>query len=205
MDKKIKKILEDMEKQSEIERTKTLEIPSEDRMLAITMDTGKFFNMLLQMIDAKNILEIGTSTGYSTIWLADAIMGKKGKIITIEKNPNKITRARRNFEKAGILKKIEIREGNASEVLAELTKQGLQGHFDFALIDADKEECIKYFDMILPMIRKNGVIATDNMLYPEKYRPEMQKFHDHVEKNSKVISVIVPIGNGEEITLKTKI
>ena len=194
-----------MEKQSEIERTKTLEIPLEDRMLAITKDTGKFFNILLQITDARNILEIGTSTGYSTIWLADAIMGKKGKIITIEKNPNKIIRARRNFEKAGVLQKIETREGNAREVLTELAKQGLKEHFDFALIDADKEECIKYFDMILPMIRKNGIIATDNMMYPERYRPEMQKFHDHVEKNSKVISVIVPIGNGEEITLKTKI
>jgi predicted O-methyltransferase YrrM len=200
----IKKVLDEIEKRSSLEKTKTLEIPSEDRMLAITMDTGKFFNILLRLMNAKNMLEVGTSTGYSTIWCAEAIQENSGKIITIEKNPNKIIRARKNFEHAKVLETIEIREGLAEDILLELNDKGFQNYFDFTLIDSDKEGSIRYFDLILPLLRKNGIIATDNILYPERYRPEMQKFLNHVKENPKVISVTVPIGNGEEITLKIK-
>ena len=202
MNNTIKQVLEKLEKRSALEKTKTLDISPEDRMLAITMDTGKFFNILLRAKKAKNILEIGTSTGYSTIWCAEAIKENSGKIITIEKNPNKIVRARNNFKEAGISNMIEIREGMASKVLSELTQEGFQNYFDFVLIDSDKEQCISYFDAILPLVKKNGIIATDNILYPEKFRQEMQKFVNYVSDNPKVISVTVPVGNGEEITLK---
>lgn len=204
MDNKIKKILIEMGKRSELEKTKTLDILPEDRMLAITTETGKFFNILLRMINAKNILEVGTSTGFSTIWFAEAVMENMGKITTIEKNPNKIVRAKQNFEQVGISKMIEVKEGMAQDILLELNEKGFQNHYDFALIDSDKENCIQYFDLILPLIRKGGIIATDNILYPEKYRQEMQKFLNHVKENPKTITVTVPIGNGEEITLKIK-
>jgi predicted O-methyltransferase YrrM len=200
----IKNVLDEMEKRSSLEKTKKLDISLEDRMLAITMETGKFFNIMLRIMNAKNILEVGTSTGYSTLWCAEAIQENFGKIITIEKNPDKIIRARKNFEKAGVSEMVEIREGMAEEVLLELNNEGLQNHFDFVLIDSDKEGSIRYFDLILPLLRKNGMIATDNILYPKKYRPEMQKFQNHIKNNPKVISVTVPIGNGEEITLKIK-
>ena len=204
MDIKIKKILIEMGKRSELEKTKTLDILPEDRMLAITTDTGKFFNILLRMINAKNILEVGTSTGFSTIWFAEAVKENMGKITTIEKNPNKIMRAKENFEQAGISEMIEVKEGMAQDILLELNEKGFQNYYDFALIDSDKENCIQYFDLILPLIRKGGIIATDNILYPEKYRQEMQKFLNHIKENPKTITVTVPIGNGEEITLKIK-
>lgn len=204
MNQKIKQVLDEMEKRSTLEKTKTLDIAPEDRMLAITMDTGKLFNILLRTINAKNILEIGTSTGYSTIWCAEAVQENSGKIVTIEKNPNKIRRAKNNFEKAGINNMIEIKEGIAIDVLTELAEEKIQNHFDFVLIDSDKEGCIQYFDLVLPMVKKNGLIATDNILHPEKYRTEMKKFLTHVSRNPKVISVTVPIGNGEEIILKIK-
>lgn len=200
----IKKVLDKMEKRSSLEKTKSLDISPEDRMLAITMETGKFFNILLRSMNAKNILEIGTSTGYSTIWCAEAIQENSGKIITIEKNHNKIIRAKNNFNEAGISEMIEVREGMADNILAELTNENFQNYFDFVLIDSDKEGCIRYFDVVLPMVKKKGIIATDNILYPKKYKLEMQKFLNHVSSNSKVISVTVPIGNGEEITLKER-
>ncbi len=204
MNNTIKQVLDKLEKRSSLEKTKSLDILPEDRMLAITMETGKFFNILLRAMNAKNILEIGTSTGYSTIWIAEAIQENTGKIITIEKNPNKIKRAKNNFTEAGVSDTIEIREGMASDVLSELTSEGFQNHFDFVLIDSDKEQCINYFDIVLPLVKKNGIIATDNILYPEKYKAEMQNFVDHVTNNPKVISVTIPIGNGEEITLKVR-
>lgn len=204
MNEIIRQILDEMDKRSSLEKTKKLNILPEDRMLAITKDTGVFFNILLKMMRAKNVLEIGTSTGYSTIWCAEAIQENSGKIITIEKNQNKIIRAKKNFEQAKISDMVEIRKGMALNVLVELAREGFENHFDFVLIDADKEESIKYFDLVFPMVKKRGVIVTDNILYPEKYKTEMKKLVNHIKRNPKVASVTVPIGNGEEVTLKIK-
>lgn len=167
-------------------------------MLAITADTGMFFSILLKAIKARRVLEVGTSAGFSTLWLADAV-GKNGKIITIEMDPQKIERARKNFKQAGVDKLIEIKQGVALDVLRKL-----KGKFDFVLLDADKENIIKYFDLVLPMVRAGGIIAADNMLLPPHYRPMMEKYSRHVRSNPRVQSVTVPIGMGEEITIKLR-
>ena len=72
------------------------------------------------------------------------------------------------------------------------------------LIDADKENVIEYFDMILPMVSVGGVIVTDNMLYPEKYSEDMKKYSSHIQTNQNVRTITSPIGNGEEITIKLR-
>ena len=77
-------------------------------------------------------------------------------------------------------------------------------YFDFVLIDADKENVIEYFDMILPMVSVGGVIITDNMLYPEKYSENMKKYALHIQANQNVRTITSPIGNGEEITVKLR-
>ena len=98
-----------------------------------------------------------------------AIIEKSGKIITIENNPDKIKRANVNFQKSGLSKSIIIKEGEAMEILKVLnTQEKNNGFFDLVLIDADKENIIEYFDLILPMVSPGGLIITDNMLYPEK-------------------------------------
>lgn len=201
MKKQIKEVLDKLEKQSILEKLRKIDVPANERMLAITKETGELFNILLQTKNAKNILEIGMSVGYSTIWCAEAIHENEGKIITIEKNQNKIERARNNFEEAGLISIIEIRKGEALTILNELTKEHKE-FFDFILIDADKENCINYFDMVLPMVKKGGLILTDNMLFPEKYRTEMKMYKDHIEKISNVKTVTLNIGNGEELTIK---
>jgi len=165
-------------------------------MLAITADTGVFFSILLKAIKARHVLEVGTSVGFSTLWLADAV-GKNGKLITIEMDPVKIERARENFEQAGIEKIIEVRQGIALDVLRKL-----KGKFDFVLLDADKENIIKYFDLILPMVRAGGIIAADNMLFPPPYRPMMKKYARHINSKPNVQSLTVPVGMGEEVTIK---
>ncbi|MDH3765422.1 MAG: O-methyltransferase [Nitrosopumilus sp.] len=198
-------VLEELEVQSIIEKSRKVNVLPEDRMLAITKETGELLNMILRLKNAKNILEVGTSTGYSTIWCAEAILEKSGKIITIEQNPNKIKRARENFQKAGISDRITIKEGLAIQKLTELNLQKkYRDFFDFVLIDADKENIIEYFDLILPMVSIGGIIITDNMLYPEKYRQDMKKFSDYLKKNLNLRTITSPIGNGEEITIRLK-
>ena len=186
MNEAILSVLNRLEKQSSLEKSRTIDVSSEDRMLAITKETGEMINMILRLKNAKNTLEIGMSTGYSTIWSAEAIQENSGKIITIEKNPSKIKRAKENFSEAGIIGTIDIKEGTAIQILKEMNKlEKYRESFYFTLIDADKENVKEYFDLVLPMTKIGGIIMTDNMLYPEKYRESMKEFSEYVKKKSK--------------------
>lgn len=212
---KIFQILSNLDSQSEMERSGKVNISHEDSMLAITNDTGKFLSILLSAINCNRILEIGTSIGYSTLWMAVTLLQNKESlanlersILTIEKSPSKIKRAKKNFEDAGIVDMVEIVEGNALDILEKLTEKISNDTiwsnipFDFVFLDADKENLIKYFDLVFPLVRKGGLIVTDNILLPQDYRPSMVEFVNHVRAKKDVQSVTVPIGYGEEVSLK---
>lgn len=196
MDRKVFRVISRLGIQSEKERSGKTKVARGQEMLAITVDTCVFFSILLKAIRAKRVLEVGTSAGFSTIWLAEAI-GKKGRIITIEMEPRKVERARKNFKQAGVDRVIEIKQGVALDVL-----RTLKGKFDFVLLDADKENIIEYFDLVLPLVRAGGIIAADNMLFPPNYRIMMKEYRRHVQSMRNVQTVTVPIGMGEEITIK---
>ena len=200
MDSKVLKVIARLNRQSNRERSGKAKVAPDQEMLAITADTGIFFSVLIKAIKARCILEVGTSAGYSTLWFADA-MGRSHstRIITIEMNPQKVEWALKNFKEAGVDKMIEIKEGIALDLLRKL-----KGKFDFVFLDADKENIISYFDIVLPMLRIGGIIAADNMLYPDHFRPAMRKYARHVHTRPNVQSVTVPIGMGEEITIKLR-
>jgi caffeoyl-CoA O-methyltransferase len=200
VDSKVLKVIARLNRQSNLERSGKAKVAPDQEMLAITADTGIFFSVLLKAIKARCILEVGTSAGYSTLWFADA-MGRSHstRIITIEMNPQKVEWALKNFKEAGLDKMIEIKQGIALDLLRKL-----KGKFDFVFLDADKENIIRYFDIVLPMLRIGGIIAADNMLYPDHFRPAMRKYARHVHTRPNVQSVTVPIGMGEEITIKLR-
>ena len=206
MNEKIANILDELTIESELEKSKRKYILPQDRMLAITKDTGQFFNILLKSKNIRRVLEVGTSTGYSTLWFADAILDKKdSSIITIEQNSSKIDRAKRNFTLAQV-SNIEIMHGMALDVLSRLHTDVMDKKipmFDFVFIDADKENVIKYFDYAFDMVYVGGIIAIDNMLYPIDYRPIMTELLKHIKEKPNVQSVTIPIGNGEEFIIKT--
>lgn len=207
MNKKIAPVLRSLEKRSNYEEKNYKKIPREKRMLAITKDTGIFYNILLKTQKPKKILEIGTSVGYSTLWFADAIIGKNSKIITIDQNPYKISIAKKNFRKADVSKMIEIKEGDAKDVLLELKKSlksNSRNYFDFIFIDADKERYPIYFDICLSMLKKDGIIAADNILYPTRFKKYIKKYLNHIHRIPSVESTTISIGNGQEITFKKK-
>jgi predicted O-methyltransferase YrrM len=148
------------------------------------------------------VLEIGTSSGYSTIWFAAALQKvPKSKIITIENNPKKIQIARKNFKEAGVENKITIKHGDALDILSRLSDETAK-KFDFIFIDADKEHYSQYFDASLPLLKIGGLVCADNILYPKRFNKLMKAYIRHVRANPKVISVTMPIDNGEEITIK---
>ncbi|HEX6280939.1 MAG TPA: O-methyltransferase [Nitrososphaera sp.] len=200
MDSKVLSVISRLNRQSNRERRGRVKVAPDQEMLAITVDTGIFFSVLLKAIKARRILEVGTSAGFSTLWFADAV-GKNynTRVITIEMNPQKVELALKNFKEAGVDKMIEIKQGIALDLLHKL-----KGKFDFIFLDADKENIIRYFDLVLPMVRIGGIIAADNMLYPDHFRPAMRKYARYVHSKPNIQSVTVPIGMGEEITIKLR-
>ena len=204
IDEKIDAILKKLEKQEIFERENPNKVQESEKILAITRNIGLFYNILLRGVNAKKILEIGTSTGYSTLWFAEAISVKNGgKIITIDQDEKKIVRAKKNFEEAGVSNLIEIRRGKALEILSQIQEEfDLNETFDFIFIDADKEKYIQYFDMVFPLLKTRGFIGADNVLWPERFDGLIKPYVEHVRNNPKVRSVTVPIDNGEELSIK---
>jgi len=204
INEKIQNVLSRLENDIDYENSHRDEVPSEKRLNCISKNIGTFYNIMLKSIHAKNILEIGMSVGYSGLWFADAIMSntQDGQIITIDREQFKIDTATRNFEEAGVSSLIKIREGEARKILHEIKEEFGENYFDFIFIDADKESYIEYFDLCLPLVKKGGIIAADNILFPERFNEMMADYLSHVRNNPNVQSVTVPIDNGEEVTFK---
>ena len=205
INEKIQNVLSRLEKDIDYENSHRSEVPSEERLNCISKNIGMFYNILLKSINAKKILEIGMSVGYSGLWFADAVMSSTqsdGQIITIDREKFKIDKATQNFDEAGVSSLIKIREGEARKILHKVREEFGENYFDFIFIDADKESYIEYFDLCLPLVRKGGIIGADNILFPERFNEMMTDYLSHVRSNPNVQSVTVPIDNGEEITFK---
>lgn len=202
MNKKITRVLARLERQEKHELKKDNSIPNTQKIHAITPKIGRFYNTMLKAVKARAVLEIGTSSGYSTIWFAEALRKTpKSKIITIENNPQKIQIAKRNFKEAGVADKIEIMYGDGLDILSQIL-QSQKAKFDFVFIDADKERYIQYFDASLPLLKVGGLICADNILYPKKFNSLMKSYLKHIRNNPRIISATIPIDNGEEVSIK---
>jgi predicted O-methyltransferase YrrM len=205
INEKIQNVLLRLEKDINYENSHRDEIFPQERMNCISKNIGMFYNIMLKSINAKKILEIGMSVGYSGLWFADAVMSNTqsdGQIITIDRERFKIDNAKKNFEEAGVSSLIKIRDGEARKVLYDIKEEFGKNYFDFIFIDADKESYIEYFDLCLPLVRKGGMIGADNILLPERFNEMMVDYLSHVRSNPNVQSVTIPIDNGEEITIK---
>jgi predicted O-methyltransferase YrrM len=123
---------------------------------------GKFLHLLARTLNAKNILEIGTLGGYSSIWMARAL-APGGKLITLEFSPKHADIARGNFARAGVAGSIELRQGAALEMLPQVSAEG-RGPFDLIFIDANKSTMAEYFDWALKLSRRGTVIIADNVI-----------------------------------------
>ena len=203
MNNSVMRVLARLERQSRLEKTRRIDVPPEKRMLAITKETGQLLHMILSVTKARHVLEIGTSTGYSALWCADVVQKNSGMVLTMEKNIGKIKRAKKNFADAGVTRHVDILEGPAMMTLERLSgDEKFQNFFDLAFIDADKESVDRYFDLTLPLVRQGGIVMTDNMLYPEKYRTRMARFAKRIGRDPRVRTMTCPVGNGEEISFK---
>lgn len=153
-----------------VEVLKELEKTSKD-FWNISPASANFLNMLIKISGVKKVVEVGTSNGYSGIWIAKALKETGGRLTTIEYYEKRIVLAQENFKKCGVDQIINIIQGSACEVL-----ETIDFGIDFAFLDANKGEYIKYFDIINPKLRIGGIIAADNITsHAEKVAPFVEK------------------------------
>jgi len=134
----------------------------------IDRDTANLLSILIKSANYKNIVEVGTSNGYSGIWLALAAKAVGGKVITIEFHKCRYDVAVDNFNLCGLSDVIEARQGMAIDELIDLKKEDYNSEddmfLDFAFVDANKAQYIKYYEIIDEKLKKGGLIAFDNMI-----------------------------------------
>lgn len=165
--------------------------------LNVPYEDGEILHKLVLDGRFKNILEIGTSTGHSTIWLAWAAAKNGGKVTTIEINKKRYTTAKENFKKAGVAPFIEPILGDAHIIVRQL-----KGPFDFVFCDADKEWYLQYFLDLEPKIEVGGCYTAHNVI--GSYSSEVNSFLDYVKNHPKFKTRIIK-GSGEGISVSCRI
>lgn len=155
---------------------------------------GKLLQVLALAVGAKRILEIGTLDGFSGIHLARALP-EGGRLITLEIDPHHAEVARRNFERAGVETKAEIRVGPAAETLRQMSEAG-EPPFDLIFIDADKGGYVEYLSFSLPLLREGGLLLGDNTLPDAVLTQEesgTKRYNAAVAQCPELTSIIIPI------------
>ena len=167
---------------------------------------GRFLAMISRMVQPKTILEIGTYTGYSTLCLCEGL-AEGGKIITIDINDELALMCENWFSKSSFADRIDYRNGDATQLLP-----GLPGPFDLVFIDADKENYINYFRLVIDKVRSGGMIIADNVLWSGHVLEEeslqnretrgITAFNDLVAADPAVEVVMLPVRDGISLIRK---
>jgi len=165
----------------------------DQRLLAVGPDTGQVINILARSLAAPTILEIGTSYGYSGIWLADAARASGGQVITMELQDYKSTYAREMATKAGLADHIDFRVGDAVRMIAELP-----GKVDFVLLDLWKDLYVPCLEAFYPKLNPGAIVVADNMIRPGG--EEVKRYGRAVRAQPGMTSVMLPVGTGIEVS-----
>lgn len=178
--------------------------------MQVAPEQGQFMALLAELIGARRVLEIGTYTGYSTLVVGLALP-EGGRIVTCDLSDEYTRVARRYWAEAGIARRVDLRIAPAIQTLDGLIAEGSRESFDFAFIDADKENYEGYFERCLALVRQGGLIAVDNVLWngsvadPDVHDADTQairNFNARLHGDERVSLSLVPIGDG--LTLARK-
>lgn len=163
----------------------------------ISRVTAEFLYNLIKASKSKNVIEVGTSNGYSGIWLGKAVKETGGKVTTIEFWEKRFSIARENFNKCGVGDVIEIVQGSACDVLRDLPENF---KIDFAFVDANKKEYIDYFNLIHPHLNVGGYITCDNVLsHEEKCKPFIDAINNHPDYENVVLNLPAGLSLGRKL------
>ncbi|HYA08249.1 MAG TPA: class I SAM-dependent methyltransferase [Gaiellaceae bacterium] len=190
LDERVRTVLERLEREDAEERAAGL--PQEVRARAVAPTTGRFlFSLVAPQTDCE-VLEIGGSRGYSTIWLAAGVRNLGGRVLSLEHDPRKIEAWRQNIADAGLEEWAELVEGDARETLA-----GIDDVFDVVFIDAEKEDYEQVFQLVRPNLEPGALVIADNVL---SHPDPLALYSAARQADPTLVSVTVPLDRGLELT-----
>ena len=189
-------------------REETSRIPQGE--MQTSPEQGQFLSLLVRILQARRVVEVGVFTGHSTAWMALALP-KGGKIIACDRSPEWTAIARRYWEELGVAGRIDLRLGHARSSIDALLREGMAGTVDLMFVDADKTHYDVYFERGLELLRPGGLLAFDNTLWhgrvidPSNHEPDteaIRAFNLTLWADERVDISLVPIGDG--LTLARK-
>ena len=178
--------------------------------MQISPEQGQFMSVLVQMLGVNKALEIGTFTGFSALCVARA-MPDHGQLIACDVSEQWTSIAKRYWAQAGLEHKIDLRLGSALETLDELIDQGAGASFDFAFIDADKENYGEYYERCLTLLRQRGLILIDNVLWGgrtadasnnEETTVAIRELTKKMQADDRIDFSLIPVGDGLSLAVK---
>ncbi|MGQ7260645.1 O-methyltransferase [Vreelandella sp. V005] len=187
----LKGVLEELEKLGK--ENDASEEQKDRKYLNITRDTGEFLAVLIKANAATQVLEIGTSNGYSTLWIA-AALPTDGHITTVEISSSKVIQAKDNFKRASLSHKITVVQAGAADYLEQANYQ-----FDLVFLDSDRSSYIQLADQIVSLVRPGGLLVCDNAV---SHAGELEEFIDFVNSTGEFTIATVPVGKGEFVACK---
>jgi len=192
MDQSLRDLLKELEEFGRENDARATERPR--LMLNLEPASAQLLSILVRASGVTRAVEIGTSNAYSTIWLAWSLAPAGGKIISIDRNPDKHALARENLTRAKLLDGVELRTGDATEIARELT-----GPFDLVFLDADRRKFPEQFQILLPKLAEKVLVIADNVLsHPE----EIAEYLKLVSSLADFQHTVVPVGKGLSIAYR---
>ncbi|HEX9449793.1 MAG TPA: class I SAM-dependent methyltransferase [Burkholderiales bacterium] len=179
-------------------------------MMQIGPEQGQFMQLLVRLMGAKNCLEVGVFTGYSSLAVA-LVLPADGHIVACDVSEKWTAIARKYWAEAGVADRIDLRIAPALATLDGLIASGKSGSFDFAFIDADKTNYLGYYERALTLVRRGGLIAVDNTLWggqviDKKAKSDdtqaIRQFNDRLRDDLRIHLSLLPIGDGLTLALK---
>ncbi|TQM02599.1 putative O-methyltransferase YrrM [Stenotrophomonas maltophilia] len=165
------------------------------RMLNITPDTGEFLSVLVRFGNARRVLEIGTSNGYSTLWIAEAAAAIDGHVTTLEYAADKVAMARDAFARSGLADRITLVHGDAGQWLA----QAADASIDLLFLDSDREQYAGWWPQLRRVLRRGGLLVVDNAT---SHAAQMEPLRALLDADPDFGTSLVPVGNGELLAVR---
>ena len=169
--------------------------PQRQRLRQVSMEVGQFLRTLALAIDARVIVEVGTSGGYSSLWFALAAARTGGRVTTFEVDPDKVALARVTFADAGIAELIDLRHDDGVAGLGALEP----GSVDLVFLDAEKELYEPMLEPAIAALRAKGVLVADNLI---SHEAALAGFRDRALADPRLTGLVVPIGRGELVAVR---
>ena len=206
-------LLEVSLRESEVQRRLRAETESVPMaLMQVPPEEAQLLALLVELIDARRCLEIGVFTGYSALAVAMALPAD-GRLVALDKDAETAAIARRAWAEAGVAARIDLRLGDAVKTLDRLIAAGEGGTYDFAFLDADKSNYLRYWEQLLALLRPGGLIAVDNVLWggavidarrTDADTEAIRAFNRMVHDDERVSASLLPVGDGLTLAVKRR-